>query len=122
MIKLADFLETISDYLTQMHGKLAHDEVPTQAGDRLKRALDEYESVLSESTLPSEKKTQLVSLYGNVRSVLSEAQFQDDVLKGGALGSPRSDGLLAELQRVSGRILGMSDALRAAPLAGPLGG
>ena len=122
MTKLADFLETIADCLTQMHGKLSHDEVPTQAGDRLKRVLDEYESALSESNLPSERKTQLMSLYGNVKRVLSEAGFQDDVLRGSALGSGRSDGLEADLQRVSGRILGMSDALRAAPLAGPLGG
>ena len=121
MSKLADFLERIADCLARIHGKLAHDEVPTQAGNRLKEVLDEYESVLSESNLPSEKKTELVSLYGDVRRVLSEAQFQEDVLEGGALGSRRSDGLLAELQRVSGRILGMGDALRAAPLAAPLG-
>ena len=113
MSKLADFLERIADCLAQIHGKLAHDEVPTQAGNRLKRVLDEYASVLSESDLTSEKKTELVSIYSNVRRVLSEAEFKDDESPG--------DGRLAELQRVSGRILGMSDALRAAPLAGPLG-
>ena len=111
----AEFFETMAACLGGMRDELAKKKIPTKHGNRLKQALADYEDTINATGLSKATKKKLLGFKSQIEHCLTQGQAEDDILRGKILRAPalQRKKLLAELDRISARLLGQHDVLKA---------
>ena len=110
---LSNFLGSIADCLIQIKTELAHNKVPTFAGNKLKQAIADYEGVIKKAPLNKQVKAKLLKTKVEIQRCLTVGQAEDEILRGHILRAPENnkEAVLLDMERTAAKLQGIAEAL-----------
>lgn len=114
--KFRNYLNEISVSLNKMVEKLNQNEVPTEAGNRLAKALENFEALYEDLNLKEDTRIDLTYAHEKLNRHLLDGIFLDDVIRGNILNNNlgKKDEILNEMKRTSGYLQGIALGLKPA--------
>ena len=114
---IEDFTQYLSGLATSLRdiaASLRDRRIPTEAGNRLKHTLDDFTSFQEKLKLSKEQRKELLTAHTKLHHALTEAEFLDNVLRGGVINYPKKqfDETLHQMERLAAFIAHLSDTLK----------
>jgi len=97
-----------------MKTSLSKNKIPTAAGNKLKKVLKSYGSIIDSVPLDDKTKKAILSQTQEIELCLTAGQVEDDILRGHILRSAQSkkEEVLLGMERAAARLRGQADVLK----------
>ncbi len=109
-----NYLLEISSSLKEMAEKLAKNEIPTQAGNKLSQALENFKLLSSDLKKQDKTRQDLEKTYLKLKKHLFAGKFLDDVIRGYIIKADekKKSEMLSDMLRTSGFLEGIAIGLK----------